>query len=256
MPLRLFIVRHGETQWSLSGQHTGHADIPLTAHGMIEARQLGRRIGEIHFSRVLSSPLMRAKQTFELAGLGNQATIEADLVEWDNGEYEGRTHHEIVAERPSWNLFRDGCPGGEMPNQVSERADRLIKSLREMNGNVAIFTHAQLGRVLAARWIGLSVEYAQHLLLNTASLSILCYQRDQPDQPAISLWNSSSLEIFDNVSNSSSAAQAQLDASTLKLRAIERWENEGGEVSISKSGVSPTKTDQAFTLKNVSRHEP
>ena len=190
MSLRLYLVRHGETEWSRSGQYTGRTDIPLTAHGEDEARELGRRIRNIPFARVLSSPLKRAQQTCALAGLIPTAEIEPDLAEWDNGEDEGRTPADILASRPGWNLFRDGSPRGETPAEISIRADRLITRVRAWDGNIALFSHGHLGRVLAARWIGLSVEQAEHFLLNTASLSILCYEHDSTDQPAIALWNS------------------------------------------------------------------
>ncbi len=190
MPLRLYLVRHGETEWSLSGQYTGRTDIPLTAHGEDEARELGQRIRNIPFARVLSSPLKRAQQTCALAGLIPTAEIEPDLAEWDNGEDEGRTPADILASRPGWNLFRDGSPRGETPAEISIRADRLITRVRAWDGNIALFSHGHLGRVLAARWIGLSVAQAEHFLLNTASLSILCYEHDCTDQPAIALWNS------------------------------------------------------------------
>ncbi|TWU20923.1 Alpha-ribazole phosphatase [Novipirellula galeiformis] len=196
MTLRLFLVRHGETAWSLSGQHSGRADIPLTENGEHEARQLGDRIRSFTFSHVMTSPLQRAQRTCELAGLPRPAEIESDLMEWDNGDYESRTHQEIVATHPGWNLFRDGCPNGEMPEQISARADRLIHRLIELDGDIALFSHSHFGRVLAARWIGLSAKHAQQFLLNTASLSILGYEHDRPDQPAIALWNSAPLERF------------------------------------------------------------
>jgi len=213
-------MRHGETAWSISGQHSGRADIPLTKNGEEEARQLGDRIRIFSFDHVLTSPLQRARRTCELAELSRDAKVDADLIEWDNGDYESRTHAEIVAMRPNWNIFRDGCPHGEMPEQISARADRLIQRLIKLDGNVALFSHSHFGRVLAARWIGLSLEYAQHLLLNTASLSILCYEHDRADQRAIQLWNSAPLARF-----------ADSSASTEQIyeRAIQRWENEGGE---------------------------
>ena len=220
MTLRLYFMRHGETAWSISGQHSGRADIPLTKNGEEEARQLGDRIRIFSFDHVLTSPLQRARRTCELAELSRDAKVDADLIEWDNGDYESRTHAEIVAMRPNWNIFRDGCPNGEMPEQISARADRLIQRLINLDGNVALFSHSHFGRVLAARWIGLSLEYAQHLLLNTASLSILCYEHDRADQRAIQLWNSAPLVRF-----------ADSSASTEQIyeRAIQRWENEGGE---------------------------
>lgn len=220
MTLRLFFMRHGETQWSLNGKHTGRADIPLTENGEEEARQLGERIRIFSFARVLFSPLQRARRTCELAGLSEHSTVDADLSEWDDGDYEGQTTAEIVAKRPGWNVFRDGCPHGEMPEKIAARADRLIERLKTLNGNVALFSHGHFGRVLAVRWLGLPVEHAQQLLLNTASLSILCYEHERPDEPAIELWNSGLLERFAN--SVGSAAQVY-------ERAIESWENEGGE---------------------------
>lgn len=204
MTLRLFLIRHGETAWSLSGQHTGRADIPLTENGENEARQLGDRIRAFSFSHVLTSPLLRARRTCELAGLSPPARIQSDLSEWDNGDYESRTHEEIIAAQPQWNLFRDGCPNGEMPEQISARADRLIGQLIELDGNVALFSHSHFGRVLAARWVGLPVKHAQPFLLSTASLSILRYEHDRTDQPAIELWNSAPLERFVEVVSSKS----------------------------------------------------
>jgi len=229
MTLRLFFMRHGETEWSLTGQHSGRADIPLTQNGEDEARQLGNRIRIFPFEHVLTSPLQRARRTCELAGLSRDAKVDADLIEWDNGDYEGRTPADIVATRPGWNLFRDGCPNGEMPEEISARADRLIQRLTKLDGNVALFSHSHLGRILAARWIGLSVEQAQPLLLNTASLSILCYEHDRPDQPAIELWNSAPLERF---TDADTTTLNSVTGSTAPFyeRAIQRWENEGGEI--------------------------
>ncbi len=192
MPLRLYLVRHGETEWSLSRQYTGSTDIPLTAHGEDAARELGLRLRGIPFTHVLTSPLQRAQQTCTLAGLTSVVEIEPDLAEWDYGDYEGRTPADILALRPGWNLFRDGSPHGETPGQISARADRFIARLRMLDGNVALFSHGHIGRVLAARWIGLPVEQAQRFLLNTASLGILCYEHDRTDQPAIALWNAAS----------------------------------------------------------------
>jgi probable phosphoglycerate mutase len=189
MPLRLYLIRHGETEWSLSGQHTGRTDIPLIPRGEDAARKLGQRLREISFTRVLSSPLLRARRTCELAGLFPMAEIEPDLSEWDYGDYEGQTTAEIHRARPDWNLFQDGCPRGESPVQVSERADRVIARLRALEGDVAIFSHGHIGRVLGARWIGLPVEQAQHFLLGTASLSILGYEHPLAEESSIVLWN-------------------------------------------------------------------
>jgi probable phosphoglycerate mutase len=194
---RIHLIRHGETEWSLSGQHTGRTDIPLTARGEDAARELGQRLRDIQFTRVLTSPRPRAQRTCELVGLGAVAEVEQDLTEWDYGDYEGQRSADILQARPDWNLFRDGCPRGETPAQVSERADRLIARLRTMQGNIAIFSHGHFGRVLAARWIGLPVRQAEHFLLSTASLSVLGYEHDLAKEPAIVLWNAVSNAIFE-----------------------------------------------------------
>lgn len=196
IPLNIYLIRHGETEWSLSGQYTGRTDIPLTAHGEDAARQLGLRLRDLPFTHVLTSPLKRAQQTCALAGLPLASEITPDLTEWDNGDYEGRTPKAIDQSRPAWNLFRDGAPGGETPVQIAQRADRFITRLRTLEGNVAIFSHGHFGRVLAARWIGLPIEKAQHLLLNTASHSVLCYEHNRADQPAIALWNSAASQTY------------------------------------------------------------
>lgn len=186
---RIFLVRHGQTQWSLSGQHTGRTDILLTAEGEAEARTLHERLRTPVFKRVLVSPLHRARQTAALAELATPAEIEPDLVEWDHGEYEGLRSSEIRAIKPDWNLYKDGCPGGESPAQVLVRADRVIARLRALEGNIAIFSHGHFGCVLAARWIVLEIEHASHFLLDTASVSILGYGHQRAAEPAIMLWN-------------------------------------------------------------------
>ena len=180
-PLWLYLIRHGGTAWSISGQHTGRTDIPLTPGGENEATRLKHRLDNIGFAHVLTSPSRRARRTCELVGLEGAAEIDPDLAEWDYGEYEGRRSVDILAERPGWNVFRDGCPGGETPPQVSDRADRLIARLRALDGAVALFSHGHFGSVLAARWIGLPVIEAQHLLLDTASLSVLGNHPHHPD---------------------------------------------------------------------------
>jgi probable phosphoglycerate mutase len=192
MPLRLYLIRHGETEWSLSSRHTGRTDIPLTVQGEQDARRLGEWLRDLRFSQVFASPRQRARRTCELARLGPVAKIEPDLAEWDYGDYEGQRSVNIRKGRPDWNLFRDGCPRGEMPAQVSDRADRLIAHLRALDGNVALFSHGHFGCVLAARWIGLSVIEGQHFLLGTASLSILGYEPNHAEVPVIALWNAAS----------------------------------------------------------------
>ncbi len=192
-PLRLYLIRHGETAWSLSGQHTGRTDIPLTAHGEDQARELGARLGHIEFSRVLTSPRQRARRTCELAGLGATAEIEPDLAEWDYGDVEGQITADIRKRRPGWIVFRDGCPGGETPGAVSDRADRLIARLCTMDGNVALFSHGEFACVLAARWIGLPVLEGQHFLVDAAALGILSYNPSHPEVRVIALWNATSL---------------------------------------------------------------
>jgi probable phosphoglycerate mutase len=187
--LRLYFIRHGETEWSLSGRHTGRTDVPLTAHGEDGARALAPWLGAIHFTRVLTSPLQRAGQTCALAGLGGAAEIEPDLSEWDYGDYEGQRSLDIQETRANWNLFRDGCPHGETSAQISDRADRLIAKLRNTQGNVALFSHGQFGSVLAARWIELPVIDGQHFALNPASLSILAHNAHHTEVRVIELWN-------------------------------------------------------------------
>lgn len=186
---RLYLIRHGETGWSRSGQHTGRTDIPLTPSGEDEARELGKHLRDISFAQVLTSPLKRAVQTCSLAGLDKNPEIEPDLAEWDYGDYEGQRSVDILEVRPDWNVYRDGCPRGEMPAQVSARADRLISRLLKLDGNIALFAHGQFGSVLAARWIGLAVAEAEHFMLGTASLSILAFDPHHAGVPVIALWN-------------------------------------------------------------------
>jgi broad specificity phosphatase PhoE len=185
----VYVARHGETAWTLSGQFTGRRDLPLVRKGECNARRLGGRLSGLTFARVFSSPLQRAWRTCELAGFGRQAEIDRDLVEWDYGEYEERTLTQILEERPNWDLFRDGCPGGESSEQVGVRADRVVQRVRKVTGNVLLFTSGHFTRVLAARWLGLAPGSLGHyLLVNTASLSVLSYE-DNLFHPAIRLWN-------------------------------------------------------------------
>jgi len=189
---QIYLVRHGETAWSLSGKHTGRTDIALTAHGEAQARELQPRLAPIEFSRVLVSPRLRARQTCELAGLARASEIDPDLAEWDFGDYEGCFLAAILKTRPGWNAWRDGSPGGELPAAVSVRVDRLIERLSRLTGKVALFAHGQLGASLAARWIGLPVVDGQHFILHTASLSILGNDLNHPERRVIKLWNDTS----------------------------------------------------------------
>jgi broad specificity phosphatase PhoE len=183
---QVYVVRHGETAWSLSGQHTGVTDIPLTENGRAVARRLQLMLAKESFSLVLTSPRSRARETCELAGLGSRAVVEPDLAEWNYGEYEGLTPKQIHAMRPGWMIFRDGCPEGETPDQVGARADRVIARVRGAAGNVALFAHGHIFRVLVARWIGLPGTAGRHFLLDTATLNVLGYYRDSP---AVKIWN-------------------------------------------------------------------
>ena len=180
------LVRHGETEWTLSGQHTGRTDIPLTDRGRKEARLLAPLLSTADFALVLSSPLRRARETCELAGLKSRMEIEPDLMEWDYGEYEGLTSKQIKRTAPNWMVFVDGCPGGETPEQVGARADRVIHRIRPVAGRVALFAHGHLLRVLAARWIGFPASAGQHFLLNTSAVGVLGYYQGVP---AVKRWN-------------------------------------------------------------------
>lgn len=188
---QLYFIRHGETEWSLSGRHTGRTEVPLTSHGEDQARDVGAGLRNLCFSQVLTSPRQRARHTCELAGLTPLAEIDPDLSEWDYGQYEGRTTAQIRTRRPGWNVYRDGCPGGETPAQVSDRADRVIASLAAAEGKIALFSHAQFGCVLAARWIGLPVNKGQHFSLGPASLNILGFNPGHPEIAVIALLNGS-----------------------------------------------------------------
>jgi broad specificity phosphatase PhoE len=184
----LYLARHGETAWSLTGQHTGLTDLPLTERGERNARQLGERLRGLSFAKVWSSPLQRARRTCELAGFGTVADIDGDLVEWNYGKYEGRRTADIRAERPDWQLFRDGGPGGESPAQVGARADRVVSRVRAVSGNVLLFSSGHFLRTLAARWLGLDPAAGRAFLLGTAALSALGYEHNLSD-PVIRLWN-------------------------------------------------------------------
>jgi broad specificity phosphatase PhoE len=184
----IYCARHGETAWTITGQHTGLTDLPLTERGEGNARRLGERLSGLRFARVFASPLRRARQTCELAGFGPAAAIDPDLVEWNYGAYEGRLTADIRAERPGWELFRDGCPGGESPQQVAARADRVVSRVRAVQGDVLLFSSGHFLRMLAARWIDLEPINGRSLMLRTASLSALGYENGL-EQPAIQFWN-------------------------------------------------------------------
>jgi broad specificity phosphatase PhoE len=184
----VYLARHGETAWTISGQHTGLTDLPLTERGERNACRLGERLKEATFARVFTSPLQRAARTCELAGFGSAAEVDGDLLEWNYGRYEGRTSADIHAERPDWQLFRDGCPGGELPGQVGARADRVVNRVRAVEGDVLLFSSGHFLRVLAARWLGLEPAAGRYFLLGTASLSALGYEHHR-SQPVIRLWD-------------------------------------------------------------------
>ena len=182
------LVRHGETEWSASGRHTGRTDIPLTEVGERKARALEPRLKSMAFDRVFTSPLQRARRTCGLAGFGDRAKVDPDLLEWNYGDYEGRKTSEILAERPGWLLFRDGCPNGEQPADIGARADRVIARLRAADDRAIVFSSGHILRVLAARWLGLAPSEGRLFMLGTASISVLGYEHDK-SEPAVQLWN-------------------------------------------------------------------
>ena len=184
--MNVFAIRHGETAWSLSGQHTGTTDIPLTDNGRRLAKRIQPVLSKEVFALVLVSPMQRARETAKLAGLGNVAVIDPDLMEWNYGEYEGLTLEQIEALAPGWLIFRDGCPGGEAPEEVGARVDRVISRAREVEGEVALFSHGHVLRMLAARWLGLPPGAGQHFLLDTGTLCVLSHYREIP---AVKIWN-------------------------------------------------------------------
>jgi len=200
----VYLARHGETAWSLTGQHTGLTDLPLTEQGEHTARRLGARLMGLTFAKVFTSPLQRAAQTCELAGFGALAEVDPDLVEWDYGQYEGRRGTEIRAERPDWNLFRDGCPGGESPTQAAARADRVVSRIRAIQGDVLLFTSGHFIRVLASRWLGLEPTVnSRYFMLSTASLSALGYE-DSLSRPVIRFWNDTQHVMCDSLQSKQS----------------------------------------------------
>ncbi|HTD54286.1 MAG TPA: histidine phosphatase family protein, partial [Silvibacterium sp.] len=184
----VYLARHGDTAWTVSGQHTGRTDLPLLPEGEENARRLGERLRGLQFAKVFTSPLQRAVRTCELAGFGLAAEIDPDLMEWDYGKYEGLLSAEIHKERPDWQLFRDGCPGGESPAQVGERADRVIGRARAIAGDVLLFSSGHFLRVLGARWLGVEPSGGRYFALGTASLSIVGYEHNL-SEPVVRLWN-------------------------------------------------------------------
>jgi len=187
LPL-VYLVRHGETAWTISGQYTGLTDLPLTERGERNARRLGERLKGLTVARVFTSPLQRAMRTCELAGFGGSPVVDDDLVEWNYGVYDGKTTEEIHHQRPGWEIFRDGCPGGESLLDVAVRADRVIERLRAGDGNVLLFSSSHFLRVFAACWLGLEPTAGRHFFLGTAALSIVGYNHDC-DEPVVRLWN-------------------------------------------------------------------
>ncbi|MEO7600432.1 MAG: histidine phosphatase family protein [Opitutus sp.] len=186
---RIYLARHGQTEWSLTGRHTGRTDAVLTTDGESEARSVGQRLRGMMFDHVVSSPRLRATRTCALAGITDTPLIDDDFREWDYGDYEGLRSAEITALHSGWNVFLHGCPGGESPDQISERADRAVRTLQALPGNILVFSHGHFLRVLAVRWVGLSIAAAQRIYLNTGSLSMLGYEHERREEPVILLWN-------------------------------------------------------------------
>ena len=189
-PCRIYYFRHGETLWSKSGRHTGSTDIALTPEGEAESRALAPRLAGVTFAHVFSSPRLRARQTCDLAGLGAKAEVDPEIAEWDYGDYEGLRSVEIRAQRPGWEIFRDGCPRGESPDEIVARVDRAIRRFRALSGNVAVFSHGHFGRVFGVRWLGMAVTQARHFALSPASLSILGSDPARDEVEMMLAWNS------------------------------------------------------------------
>lgn len=188
---QVILIRHGETPWSLSGQHTGSTDLELTLEGKKQAKTLALKLQDIAFDFVFTSPLKRAEETCSLAGLGPQVKILEDLKEWDYGTYEGLTHQQILEKDPQWNLFNKGAPGGESPKQIKERASKVANELKKLHGTIAVFSHGHFLRALMTQWIDQPIQLASFFLLSTASISILGYERGIP---VVCGWNKNDLK--------------------------------------------------------------
>lgn len=186
---RIYLIRHGETEWSRLGKHTGKTDLPLLPQGEADAKRVGPRLAKVGFSEIISSPRQRARRTCALAGFGAHVSIDEDVAEWDYGAYESLTADEILLKRPDWSIYRDGCPEGESAEQIIARADRVVTRLKSLHGNVAVFSHGHFLRILTARWLNWPIVNAQNLLLSTASISELAFNHNRIDRPVIALWN-------------------------------------------------------------------
>jgi len=186
---RLFLARHGDTAWTESRQHTGRTDLPLNERGEERARQLGERLRRFSFACVFTSPLQRASKTCALAGFGDLAQVDPDLVEWDYGRFEGKLTSDILKERPGWEMFRDGCPDGESPQDVAARADRFVSRVRGLDGNVLAFSSAHIIRMIAARWLGLPPGAGRFFFCRPASVGVLAFEHNSGEEPIIGVWN-------------------------------------------------------------------
>jgi probable phosphoglycerate mutase len=185
----LYLARHGDTAWTENGKHTGRTDIPLNEHGEEHARQLGERLRGFSFVRVFTSPLVRASRTCALAGFGAAAEVDPDLVEWDYGKFDGRTTADVLKEWPGWEMFRDGCPGGETADDVAARADRFIAKVQKIGGDVLTFSSGHMIRMIAGRWCGLAPTAGRIFFCRPASVGVLGFEHNQRDQPILNLWN-------------------------------------------------------------------
>jgi broad specificity phosphatase PhoE len=186
---RLFLARHGDTPWTVSGQHTGRTDLPLNSQGEQNARQLGERLRANSYTRVFTSPLQRASKTCKLAGFGDRAEIDSDLLEWDYGAFEGKTTDQILEAHPGWQLYRDGCPNGESPDEVAARANRFLARVRDIQGDVLAFSSGHIIRMIAARWLGLPAASGRYFYCRPASVGVLGYEHNSYDEPIIRAWN-------------------------------------------------------------------